>query len=378
MLRGKATPSIKNLYFWPRKVSYQLLFLFVKYNSKFVPFMQSKAVFILAIESSCDDTAAAVLENDKVLSNVVANQLVHEQYGGVVPELASRAHQQNIVPVIDAALQKANVNKNQLSAIAFTQGPGLMGSLLVGSSFAKSLSLALDIPLIAVNHMHAHILAHFIDEEGFDKPEFPFLALTISGGHTQIVKVNGFFNMEIIGETTDDAVGEAFDKSAKILGLPYPGGPLIDKYAQLGNPDAFSFTKPKIPGLDFSFSGLKTQILYFIQKNVASNPNFIEENRNDICASIQNIIIKILMDKLKLAVAETGIKQIAIGGGVSANSGIRNTLKNAEGKYGWKTFIPKFEYTTDNAAMIGIVGYQNYLHQKFNDASVVSKARIPF
>jgi N6-L-threonylcarbamoyladenine synthase len=340
--------------------------------------MQNSEVFILAIESSCDDTAAAVLHNDKVVSNIVANQLIHNQYGGVVPELASRAHQQNIVPVIDAALRKANIQKEQLSAIAFTQGPGLMGSLLVGSSFAKSLALALQIPLIAVNHMHAHILAHFIDEEGFDKPEFPFLALTISGGHTQIVRVDGFFNMTIIGETTDDAVGEAFDKSAKILGLPYPGGPLVDKYAQLGNPKAFAFTKPKVPGLDFSFSGLKTAILYFIQKNKLENPNFIEENRDDICASIQHTIIEILMDKLKLAVKETGITQIAIGGGVSANSGIRNTLKEAEKKYGWTTFIPKFEYTTDNAAMIGIVGYQKYLHQQFETSSVVSKARIQF
>jgi N6-L-threonylcarbamoyladenine synthase len=340
--------------------------------------MQNSEVFILAIESSCDDTAAAVLHNDKVVSNIVANQLIHNQYGGVVPELASRAHQQNIVPVIDAALRKANIQKEQLSAIAFTQGPGLMGSLLVGSSFAKSLALALQIPLIAVNHMHAHILAHFIDEEGFDKPEFPFLALTISGGHTQIVRVDGFFNMTIIGETTDDAVGEAFDKSAKILGLPYPGGPLVDKYAQLGNPKAFAFTKPKVPGLDFSFSGLKTAILYFIQNNKLENPNFIEENRDDICASIQHTIIEILMDKLKLAVKETGITQIAIGGGVSANSGIRNTLKEAEKKYGWTTFIPKFEYTTDNAAMIGIVGYQKYLHQQFETSSVVSKARIQF
>jgi N6-L-threonylcarbamoyladenine synthase len=340
--------------------------------------MQNSEVFILAIESSCDDTAAAVLHNDKVLSNVVANQLIHNQYGGVVPELASRAHQQNIVPVIDAALRKANIQKEQLSAIAFTQGPGLMGSLLVGSSFAKSLALALQIPLIAVNHMHAHILAHFIDEEGYDKPKFPFLALTISGGHTQIVRVDGFFDMTIIGETTDDAVGEAFDKSAKILGLPYPGGPLVDKYAQLGNPKAFAFTKPKVPGLDFSFSGLKTAILYFIQKKQLENPNFIEENTNDICASIQHTIIEILMDKLKLAVKETGIKQIAIGGGVSANSGIRATLKEAEKKYGWKTFIPKFEYTTDNAAMIGIVGYQKFLSEHFETSSVVSKARIQF
>jgi N6-L-threonylcarbamoyladenine synthase len=338
--------------------------------------MPETPVYILAIESSCDDTAAAVLQNSKTLSNVVARQEIHEQYGGVVPELASRAHQQNIVPVIDVALKKAGVERSQLSAIAFTQGPGLMGSLLVGSSFAKSLALALDIPLIAVNHMQAHILAHFIDEEGFDKPEFPFLAMTISGGHTQIVKVNDFFDMEIIGETTDDAVGEAFDKSAKILGLPYPGGPLVDKYAKEGNPKAFTFTKPKVPGLDFSFSGLKTQILYFVQKNVAEDPDFIKENMNDICASIQYTIINILMDKLKLAVKETGITRVAIGGGVSANSGIRGALKDAEEKYGWKTFVPKFEYTTDNAAMIGIVGYQKYLQHMFNDASVASKARI--
>jgi N6-L-threonylcarbamoyladenine synthase len=295
-----------------------------------------------------------------------------------VPELASRAHQHNIVPVIDAALRNANIKKEQLSAIAFTQGPGLMGSLLVGSSFAKSMALALQIPLIAVNHMHAHILAHFISEEGYEKPSFPFLALTISGGHTQIVEVKDYFDLTIIGETTDDAVGEAFDKSAKILGLPYPGGPLVDKYAQLGNPKAFVFTKPKVPGLNFSFSGLKTAILYFVQKKKLENPNFIEENLNDICASIQYTIVEILMDKLKFAVKETGIKQVAIGGGVSANSGIRKTLQEAEQKYGWKTFIPKFEYTTDNAAMIGIVGYQKFLSQKFETSAVVSKARIQF
>ncbi len=340
--------------------------------------MSNDSVYILAIESSCDDTAAAVLKNDKVLSNLVARQHIHEEYGGVVPELASRAHQQNIVPVVDTALKKAGIRKNQLHGIAFTQGPGLMGSLLVGSSFAKSLSVALGIPLLSVNHMQAHILAHFIDEEGFDKPTFPFLALTISGGHTQIVKVSGFFDMEVIGETTDDAVGEAFDKTAKILGLPYPGGPLIDQFAKDGNPKAYPFTKPKVDGLNFSFSGLKTQILYFVQKNVAANPHFIQEHQADICASVQNIIIQILMDKLKLAVAETGINQIAIGGGVSANSGIRKTLKEAESIYGWKTYIPKFEYTTDNAAMIGIVGYQKYLHNQFENASVVSKARIEF
>lgn len=338
--------------------------------------MQNNDVYILAIESSCDDTAAAVLKNNKVLSNVVANQVIHNQYGGVVPELASRAHQQNIVPVIDVALSKAGIKKEQLAAIAFTQGPGLMGSLLVGSSFAKSLAMALNIPLIAVNHMDAHVLAHFIDEEGYDKPTYPFLALTISGGHTQILRVDSFFEMEVIGQTTDDAVGEAFDKSAKILGLPYPGGPLVDKYAQLGNPKAFLFTKPKMPHLDFSFSGLKTSILYFIQKEQAKNPDFVTNNLNDICASIQHTIIEILMDKLKLAVQETGITQVAIGGGVSANSGIRNTLKAAEQLYGWKTYIPKFEYTTDNAAMIGIVGYYKFLTQQFEDATVVSKARF--
>jgi len=340
--------------------------------------MSNKPIYTLAIESSCDDTSAAILVNDKVISNVIAGQPIHEEFGGVVPELASRAHQQNIVPVVDVALKKAGITREDLNCIAFTQGPGLMGSLLVGGSFAKSMSSALEIPLIAVNHMKAHILAHFIDEEGFDKPSFPFLALTISGGHTQIVRVDSFFEMKIIGETTDDAVGEAFDKSAKVLGFPYPGGPLIDKFAKEGNPKAFKFTKPKVDGLNFSFSGLKTQILYFIQKNVAENPNFIEENKADICASIQHTIINILMDKMKVAVAETGITQITIGGGVSANSGIRQTLKEAEKKYGWKTYIPKFEYTTDNAAMIGIVGYYNFLENNFSDASIVSKARIEF
>ena len=338
--------------------------------------MTNQFIYTLAIESSCDDTSAAVLLNDKVLSNIVARQPIHEEYGGVVPELASRAHQQNIVPVVDVALKKAGITKNDLSCIAFTQGPGLMGSLLVGGSFAKSMSAALQIPLIAVNHMKAHILSHFIDEEGFEKPTFPFLALTISGGHTQIVKVSSFFDLEIIGETTDDAVGEAFDKSAKVLGFKYPGGPLIDKFAQEGNPKAFQFTKPKVEGLNFSFSGLKTQILYFIQKNVALNPNFIEENKADICASIQYTIIAILIDKLKMAVKETGIELIAIGGGVSANSGIRKTLKEAEILYGWKTYIPKFEYTTDNAAMIAIVGYLKFLENDFADQSIMATARL--
>lgn len=337
--------------------------------------MTSQNIYILAIESSCDDTAAAVLKNDTLLSNIVATQEVHQKYGGVVPELASRAHQQNIVPVIHQAIDEANIDKKDISAIAFTKGPGLMGSLLVGTSFAKSLAMGLNVPLIEVNHMQAHILAHFITEENFSKPNFPFLALTISGGHTQIVKVSNYFEMEVIGQTIDDAVGEAFDKSAKILGLPYPGGPLIDKYAKTGNPQAFKFTKPKVGGLDFSFSGLKTAVLYFIQKQVKENPNFIEANRDDICASIQYTIVEILMDKLKKAVKQTGIKEIAIGGGVSANSGIRNALYAAKEKYGWKTYVPKFEYTTDNAAMIGIVGYYKYLNKDFCDLSVTAQAR---
>ncbi len=340
--------------------------------------MSPQNVYILGIESSCDDTSASVLCNDKVLSNVVASQEIHQKYGGVVPELASRAHQQNIVPVIDQAIKQAGIDTSNLSAIAFTRGPGLMGSLLVGTSFAKSLALALDIPLIDVHHMQAHILAHFIQDEEQKKPEFPFLALTISGGHTQIVQVNDYFDMQIIGETIDDAVGEAFDKSAKILGLPYPGGPLIDKYAKSGNPKAFPFTKPRVDGLNFSFSGLKTGILYFIQKQVKENPDFIKENLADICASIQYTIITILIDKLKKATKQTGIKSIAIGGGVSANSGIRKALKDGEQKYGWKTYVPKFEYTTDNAAMIGIVGYLKHLRKDFTEMNVVAKARIKF
>jgi len=333
--------------------------------------------YILAIESSCDDTSVAILHNDKVLSNVVANQEIHSQYGGVVPELASRAHQQNIIPVVHQALKQANIDKKQLTAIAFTKGPGLLGSLLVGSSFAKSMAMALQIPLIGVNHMQAHILAHFINDKSQKKPIFPFLCLTISGGHTEIVKVSDYFSMEIIGETLDDAVGEAFDKSAKLLGLPYPGGPLIDKYAQLGNPKAYSFTQPKTKNpLDFSFSGLKTGILYFLQREVKNNPNFIKENMNDICASIQFTITAILMNKLQKAVKQTGINNVAIAGGVSANSEIRKVLLETEKKLGWKTYIPKFEYTTDNAAMIGIVGYYKFLDQQFEDLSVVANARM--
>ena len=338
--------------------------------------MKVKKCYILGIESSCDDTAAAVINNGTVLSNVVATQKIHEDYGGVVPELASRAHQQNIVPVVEQALRKANIDKKQLSAIAFTRGPGLMGSLLVGTSFSKSLALGLEIPLIEVNHMQAHILAHFIKTKNQRTPKFPFIALTISGGHTQIVKVTDYFSMQILGQTIDDAVGEAFDKSAKILGLPYPGGPLLDKYAQKGNPKAYVFPKPKVNPMDFSFSGLKTSILYFVRREEMQNPSFISENMEDICASIQFTIVTYLIDKLKNAVKITGIKEIAIGGGVSANSGIRSALKDAEKKYGWNTYVPDFEYCTDNAAMIAIVGELKYRNKIFVNSDVVASPRL--
>lgn len=340
--------------------------------------MKDKDIYILGIESSCDDTAAAVINNGLVLSNVVATQKIHEAYGGVVPELASRAHQQNIVPVVHEALRIANIDKKDVSAMAFTQGPGLMGSLLVGASFSKSFAMGMDIPLIGVNHMQAHILAHFIKAEEQKAPNFPFIALTISGGHTQLVKVTDYFDMEIIGETLDDAVGEAFDKSAKILGLPYPGGPLIDKYAQLGDPHRFPFPKPKVGPLEFSFSGLKTSVLYFMEKEVKANPDFIEENLNDICASIQYTIVDYLMDKLKNAVKKTGIREIAIGGGVSANSGVRKALRDAEKTLGWKTYIPKFEYCTDNAAMIAMVGELKYKQEMFASNDAMSHARMKF
>jgi N6-L-threonylcarbamoyladenine synthase len=338
--------------------------------------MATKKTYILGIESSCDDTSAAVICDGEVLSNIVANQEIHAKYGGVVPELASRAHQQHIVPVVHQAIEQAGITKEDLHAISFTKGPGLMGSLLVGTSFAKSLALGLDIPLIDVNHMQAHILAHFIKEKDTAFPPFPFVCLTISGGHTQIVKVSNHFKFEVLGETIDDAVGEAFDKSAKILGLPYPGGPLVDKYAQLGNPKKFSFTKPKVGDLDFSFSGLKTGILYFIQKNLKENPAFIEENLYDICASIQHTIVEILLEKLKNTVQQTGIKHIAIAGGVSANSEIRKRLQLAQKHWGWTTYIPKFEYTTDNAAMIAITGYLKYKDKRYADISVKAVARL--
>ncbi|HEY2725747.1 MAG TPA: tRNA (adenosine(37)-N6)-threonylcarbamoyltransferase complex transferase subunit TsaD [Parafilimonas sp.] len=330
------------------------------------------AIKILAIESSCDETSASICVDGKILSNVTANQKVHEQFGGVVPELASRAHIQNIVPVVDAALSTANCQLSTVNAIAFTQSPGLIGSLLVGSQFAKSLSLALNKPLIAVHHMQAHVLANLIAEP---KPTFPFLCLTVSGGHTQIVVVHSPLHLEIIGETIDDAAGEAFDKTAKMLGLPYPGGPLIDKHAQNGNPKKFKFAEPQIPGLNFSFSGLKTSVLYFLRDENLKDESFIEKNIDDLCASVQYTIINILMKKLKKATEQTGIKQVCIAGGVSANSGLRIALKKYGAKYNWQTFIPAFEYCTDNAAMIAITAYYKYLAKDFADLSVTATAR---
>lgn len=333
---------------------------------------QPKTVYLLAIESSCDDTSAAVFRNNEALANLVANQDIHRLYGGVVPELASRAHLQNIVPVVDAAMQQAGIALNQLHAIAFTRGPGLIGSLLVGATFAKGLALTLGLPLIEVNHMQAHVLAHFIDDP---KPEFPFLCLTVSGGHTQIVLVHNHLDMEVIGTTTDDAAGEAFDKTAKILGLPYPGGPLIDKYAQTGNPQAFAFGKPKVDNLDFSFSGFKTSVLYALQKLQKQDPHFVSNNLPDLCASIQRHIIEMLMEKVELAAKHYGIKQIAIAGGVSANSGLRNAIAETGQRLGWSVFIPKFEYCTDNAAMIGITAYYKYLKGDFTTQDINPVAR---
>ena len=329
---------------------------------------------ILAIESSCDDTSASVCADGVILSNVIANQTIHQAYGGVVPELASRVHQQNIVPAVAQALSLAKVSKNDVNAVAFTRGPGLLGSLLVGVSFAKAFALAKNLPLIEINHMQAHVLAHFIAEK---KPSVPFLCLTVSGGHTQIVFVNDYFDMQVIGQTTDDAAGEAMDKTSKILGLPYPGGPLIDKYARLGNPYAYKFPEPQIPGFDFSFSGLKTAILYFIQNNLKLNPNFIEENMNDICASVEYRIATILLNKLKRAADEYGIKDIALAGGVSANTGLRQGLLQMGEQNGWNCFIPKLEYCTDNAAMIAIAGYHKYLKGDFVGQDIAPLARMP-
>ncbi|MBO4892638.1 MAG: tRNA (adenosine(37)-N6)-threonylcarbamoyltransferase complex transferase subunit TsaD [Prevotella sp.] len=340
-----------------------------------------KDIYILGIESSCDDTSAAVLKNGVLLSNVTASQSVHEAYGGVVPELASRAHQQNVVPVVDQAIKRAGIAKEQLSAIAFTRGPGLMGSLLVGVSFAKGFARSLGIPMIDVNHLQGHVMAHFIREpenEGNQLPPLPFLCLLVSGGNSQIVKVNAYNDMEVLGQTIDDAAGEAIDKCSKVMGLGYPGGPIIDRLARQGNPKAFHFAEPNIPNLDYSFSGLKTSFLYSLQKWVADDPDFIEKNKEDIAASLEWTIVDILMKKLKKAVKQTGIKHVAVAGGVSANNGLRNAFYDAEKRYGWTIYIPKFSYTTDNAAMIGIVGYYKYLDGEFCGIDAPAFSKVTF
>jgi len=333
---------------------------------------QSLRPTILAIESSCDETSASVIQSGKVLNNVIASQEVHHKHGGVVPELASRAHQQNILRVINDAMTQADIKKRELNAIAFTRGPGLMGSLLVGVSFAKGMAMALEIPLIEVNHMEAHVLAHFIEEP---QPQFPFLCLTVSGGHTQIVLVKSYLHMEVIGQTQDDAVGEAFDKAAKMMGLPYPGGPLIDKYAKLGNANAFKFSQTSMPGLDFSFSGIKTAFLYFLRDRKKEDENFVEKNLNDICASLQGHLVELLLQKLRLAAQQTGIKEIAIAGGVAANSGLRNALMTTSQEMNWKIFIPEFQYCTDNAAMIAMAAHYKFLAGKFCGLDV---APVPY
>jgi len=329
---------------------------------------------ILAIESSCDETSASVIRNGKVLNNIIASQAVHRKYGGVVPELASRAHQQNIVAVVQEAMQTAGVNNSELDAIAFTRGPGLMGSLLVGVSFAKGMAMALNIPMIEVNHMQAHVLAHFIDEP---RPSFPFLCLTVSGGHTQIIEVTDHLTMKVLGQTQDDAVGEAFDKAAKIMGLPYPGGPLIDKYAEQGDPKRFKFSDTVMPGLDFSFSGIKTSFLYFLREEKKKNPNFIDENLHDICASIQAQLVKMLITRVEQASKQTGIRQVAIAGGVSANSGLRKKLLETGDRLGWQVFIPAFEYCTDNAGMIAMAAHYKFLKGEFCTLDVAPLARMP-
>lgn len=336
------------------------------------------SITILGIESSCDDTSASILKDGIIYSNIIANQTVHMDYGGVVPELASRAHQQNIIPVVHQAMQKAGVTADEIDAVAFTRGPGLLGSLMVGTSFAKGFAMAKNIPLIEVNHLQAHILAHFIDDlkNTYDHPEFPFLALLVSGGNSQIIVVKDHLEMEVIGETIDDAAGEAFDKCAKVMGLPYPGGPIIDRNAKQGNPHAFEFSRPKIQGLDYSFSGLKTSFLYFIRDKVKENPNFVQDNMNDLCASLQYTIVDILMNKVKRAARETGIKQVAIAGGVSANSGLQNALHEAAEKYNWKVYVPQLGYSLDNAAMIAITGYFKYLRNEFVGQDTAPFARM--
>ncbi|MEN8115905.1 MAG: tRNA (adenosine(37)-N6)-threonylcarbamoyltransferase complex transferase subunit TsaD [Bacteroidota bacterium] len=339
--------------------------------------MVDERITILGIESSCDDTSAAIIQDGVIFSNVVAGQKVHEEYGGVVPELASRAHQQNIIPVVDLAIKRAGIDRKDISAVAFTRGPGLLGSLLVGTSFAKGFSLASGIPLIEVNHLQGHVLALFIKENGveFEAPKFPFLCLLVSGGNSQIIMVRDYLDMQVIGQTIDDAAGEAFDKCAKVMGLPYPGGPHVDKLAKEGDPFRFEFSRPRIPGLNYSFSGLKTNFLYFLRDNLKENDDFIEENKNDLCASLQHTIIDILLGKLKRASRETGIKEITVAGGVSANSGLRNALRENAEKFRWNLMIPKFEYTMDNAAMIAITGYYKYLNKEFVGQNVVPFAR---
>lgn len=337
-------------------------------------------VYILGIESSCDDTSAAVLRNGVLLSNVTASQAVHEAYGGVVPELASRAHQQNVVPVVDQAIKRAGIDKHQLSAVAFTRGPGLMGSLLVGVSFAKGFARSLGIPLIDVNHLQGHVMAHFIKESDDDQsaPPYPFLCLLVSGGNSQIVKVNAYNDMEVLGQTIDDAAGEAIDKCSKVMGLGYPGGPIIDRLARQGNPKAYQFAEPHIPGLDYSFSGLKTSFLYNLRDWVKEDPDFIDHHKEDIAASLEFTIVDILMKKLKLAVKETQIKHVAVAGGVSANNGLRNAFHECAKKYHWKIYIPKFSYTTDNAAMIGITGYYKFLDGDFCSIDKPAFSKVTF
>lgn len=344
------------------------------------PMSPMSPIYILGIESSCDDTSAAVLRDGVLLSNVTASQAVHEAYGGVVPELASRAHQQNVVPVVDQAIKMAGITKEQLAAVAFTRGPGLMGSLLVGVSFSKGFARALGIPLIDVNHLQGHVMAHFIKESDDDSsaPPFPFLCLLVSGGNSQIVRVNAYNDMEVLGQTIDDAAGEAIDKCSKVMGLGYPGGPIIDRLARQGNPKAFQFAEPHIPGLDYSFSGLKTSFLYNLRKWVEDNPDFIEQNKEDIAASLEFTIVDILMKKLRLAVKQTGIKHVAVAGGVSANNGLRNAFREHSKKYGWTIYIPKFSYTTDNAAMIGITGYYKFKDRDFCSIDKPAFSKVTF
>ena len=347
---------------------------------KFSRINNMEDIYILGIESSCDDTSAAVLRNGVLLSNVTASQAVHEAYGGVVPELASRAHQQNVVPVVDQAIKRAGIDKHQLSAIAFTRGPGLMGSLLVGVSFAKGFARALGIPLIDVNHLQGHVMAHFIKESDEDQsaPPFPFLCLLVSGGNSQIVKVNAYNDMQVLGQTIDDAAGEAIDKCSKVMGLGYPGGPIIDKLARKGNPKAYHFAEPHIPGMDYSFSGLKTSFLYSLRDWVKDDPDFVEHHKEDIAASLEFTIVDILMKKLKMAVKETNIKHVAVAGGVSANTGLRNAFHEYARKYHWTIYIPKFSYTTDNAAMIGITGYYKYLDKDFCSIDKPAFSKVTF